>query len=114
MTPSGTCLSVSLPNPAMPEAAWADAAFRAQVAAALDRVLAGPVRDGAMDLWRLGLATGHFGFAGGLWNIWGRITDEFTHSEGDDLEGERLALEAATDLRAALGDEGHERAFCNR
>ena len=67
-----------------------------------------------MELWRLGLATEHVGFAGGLWNIWGRITDEFTHSEGDDVEGERLALEAAKDLQAALGDESRERACCDR
>jgi hypothetical protein len=94
--------------------AWADAAFREQVRRAADRVLADDVRAGATDLWRVGLSTNALGLGEGLWNIWGRITDEFTHPDGDPVEGERLALEAATELRAALGNKDRERAYCDR
>lgn len=93
---------------------WSDEAFRLEVRRFVDRVLAGDVRDGATGLWNLGFTTGDFGFAGGMWQIWGRITDEFTHPDGDESEGRALAEEAARELRDALGDPGRERAFCDR
>jgi hypothetical protein len=47
-------------------------------------------------------------------NIWGRITDEFTHPDGDPDEGRGLAEEAARELRNVLGDPERERAYCDR
>ncbi|HEY6543477.1 MAG TPA: hypothetical protein VIZ64_01095 [Dokdonella sp.] len=67
-----------------------------------------------MKLWSLGFSTGDLGFAGGLWQIWGRITDEYTHPEGDEVEGRELAREAARELRDALGDAPLEREYCDR
>ena len=66
-----------------------------------------------MGLWQLGFKSGEFGFAGGLWAIWGCITDEFTHPDGEAGEGARLATEAASELREAVGDEQRERRFCD-
>ena len=94
--------------------AWATDLFRDEVGRLASEVPAGPVRAGAMGLWQLGLSSTDTDFGGGLWQIWGRITDEFTRSEGDDAEGERLALESAAELRQALGDEDRERAYCDR
>jgi hypothetical protein len=52
-------------------------------------------------------------FAEGLWNVWGRVTDEFTHPRGDSGEALRLAAEAAAALSEALGDEARERDYCD-
>jgi hypothetical protein len=93
---------------------WATGELRDQVGRAVDDVLAGEVRDGAMALWRLGMTSGDLGLASGLWQIWGRITDEYTHPRGDSEAGESLAREAANELRAALGDPARERNFCDR
>lgn len=67
-----------------------------------------------MELWRLGLGDSENSLAGGLWQIWGRITDEWTHPEGDELLAARLARESAAELTAVLGDEDRERAYCDR
>lgn len=93
---------------------WTTASFRAEVSKAVASIEAGAVRDGAMQLWQLGFTTGDLGFAGGLWNLWGRITDEFTHPQGDEAEGTRLAQQSAAELRQALGDDEQERAYCDR
>lgn len=76
-------------------------------------MLAGDVREPAIELWQLSMSNMDLGLAEGLWNIWGRITDEFTNPAGDPQEGERLALEAAGELRRALGDEQSERRHCD-
>ena len=68
-------------------------------------------------MWSLGLSNGELDFGGGLWNVWGGITDEFTHPDGDDSLGRELAVEAveaARDLRHAVGDAKRERSFCDR
>jgi hypothetical protein len=93
---------------------WASDTFRDDVGQACDSILEGDVHDGAMRLWELGMSNTDLGFAGGLWQIWGRITDEFTHGGGDPNEGRALAREAAPELRQALGDPEHEREFCDR
>jgi hypothetical protein len=93
---------------------WATGPFRDEVGQAADTVLAGDARDGSMRLWNLGLSTGDLGFAGGLWQIWGRITDEFIHPDGDANEARELAREAAGELLEALGDPETEREFCDR
>jgi hypothetical protein len=93
---------------------WATAELRDQVGRAVGEVLGEQTRDGAMALWRLGMKNGHLGFAGGLWQIWGRITDEYTHPNGDPRTAESLAREAAGELRSALGDPAQERKFCDR
>lgn len=68
----------------------------------------------AMDLWRTAFSNvDRWVFAEGLWNIWGRITDEFTHPRGDTKEGLRLATEAAAALGQALNDEAREREYCD-
>ena len=99
--------------PTVAEERWADEAFRLRIGTLANRLLADDVCEAATGLWRLGFTTGEFGFAGALWQIWGRITDEFTHPDGDSDEGVRWALEAAADLLRALGDEQLERRHCD-
>jgi len=81
---------------------WATDAFRDEVRRASDAVLDGDVCDGAMTLWRLGMANSGLGFAGGLWNIWGPITDEYTAPTGDASEGRNShkRLRANSELRS--------------
>ena len=71
-------------------------------------------REPSMALWRLGMSHTASGFAGGLWQIWGRITDEWTHPNGDASEAVALARESAAELIDAIGDEARERAYCDR
>jgi hypothetical protein len=85
---------------------WIDERFRERVRVLLDEVTeaSDPERP-AKELWALGLATDQLGFAGALWRVWGAITDEWTHPEGDTSEGASVALEAANELREVLGDD---------
>jgi hypothetical protein len=45
---------------------WATKALRTKVEQAVDTLMAGEVRDGAMQLWRIGMSTSDFRFAAGL------------------------------------------------
>lgn len=49
-----------------------------------------------------------------LWQIWGRIFEEWTHPEGDRGEGIQWARESAVELLEALGDAEREREYCDR
>jgi len=93
---------------------WATETFRSEVAEAVQVVLRGQVEEGAKTLWSAGLSNGELDLGGGMWNVWGRITDEFTHPRGDERLGHELAVEAARDLQQAVGDEEFERSFCDR
>ena len=94
--------------------AWTDEAFRSEVRRLVDRIGEGDVEAAATDLWRSAFThVDRWVFAEGLWNIWGRISDDFTHPRGDAAEGRRLAREAASALRAVLGDESTERQYCD-
>lgn len=93
---------------------WTTETFRAEVAEAAQSVLDGQVEAGAKMLWSLGLSNGELDFGGGLWNVWGGITDEFTHPRGDASLGRELAVEAAHELREVVGDSERERSFCDR
>ncbi len=67
-----------------------------------------------MDLWRTAFTqAGRWVFAEGLWNVWGGITDAFTHSQGETTKGLRISSESAAALEAALGDEAAERRYCD-
>lgn len=79
----------------------------------LQRIEDGDVEPAAMDMWSAAFAqVGDWVFAEALWNIWGGITDEFTHPRGDTAEGLRLSSESAAALRAVLGNEAGERRYC--
>jgi hypothetical protein len=96
------------------ERAWTDSTFRSVVGRLADRVIDGDVEAAAMDLWQTAFSNvDQWLFAEGLWNIWGRITDEFTHPSGDTQDGLRLATEAAAALGHALNDEARERVYCD-
>ena len=96
------------------ERPWADEHLRKTVLELLDQIEAGQVQAAAMDMWRTAFAdVQRWMFADGLWNIWGGITDEYTHPNGDSAEGDRLAIESAAHLRDALGDEASERGYCD-
>lgn len=98
----------------MGEQVWAAAYFRASVSPFVNGIESGDVEAAATDLWRLALSNAsRWVFADGLWNIWGGITDEFTHPQGDAAEGVRLASASAADLRDALGDDQRERRYCD-
>jgi hypothetical protein len=73
----------------------------------------GDPRDAAMALWKLGF-TSTTQFSGGLWQIWGAITDYWTHPQGDAAEGAELARESARELLDVLGDPEKERAYFDR
>lgn len=49
-----------------------------------------------------------------LWQIWGRIFEEWTRPDGDRLVGAQWARESALDMLEALGDPDQERAYCHR
>lgn len=96
------------------ERPWASDAFRGEVRLLAERIEQGDVEPAAMDLWRTTFAQANrWIFAEGLWNIWGGITDDFTHPRGDPVEGCRVAVEAAKGLQDALNDESRERKYCD-
>jgi hypothetical protein len=49
-----------------------------------------------------------------LWQIWGRISDEWTQPRGDRESGARWARESALQLLEAVGDRELEREYCER
>jgi hypothetical protein len=101
-------------DPSVTTRAWTNDAFRSELRGLTDRIADDDVETAAMDLWRSAFAhVDLWVFAEGLWNIWGRITDEFTHPRGDPAEGTRLAREAAANLGDVLGDESAERQHCD-
>jgi hypothetical protein len=96
----------------MDEQPWASGEFRAEVQHLVARIHDGDVETGATELWSTALKqAGRWTLAEALWNIWGGITDEFTHPRGDAAEGLRLSRECAAALEAVLGDEPGERRY---
>lgn len=70
----------------------------------------------AMELWRLGFTRdSDWHLPGGLWPIWGAITDNWTHPAATVEDQDRAAGEArasAKDLLASLGSEEAEVEYC--
>ena len=100
------------------EAGWQSGrskeALREAALASARRVVQGDdPKEPAMELWKLGMASTGSSLGAGLWQIWGRITDEWTHPRGDEERGAAWAREAAADLVEAIGNDEKERAFCD-
>lgn len=67
------------------------------------------------ELWRLGMRSASSSALGSaMWQIWGRIFDEWTHPNGDPRLGAEWARESAVDLLEAVGDAPKERDYCDK
>lgn len=88
------------------------AALRAPAGEALNP---GDPGTAVMELRALGMsAASESALGAAMWQIWGRIAEEWTRPEGDVEQGARWARESAIELLEAVGDPEEERAYCER